>query len=124
MEEKTKENKIEEENTGYSLSNEDIKFPLFLDEELNSYYKKEGMTKEILVENLSNIKENIKSIIEVLTNLTKSNKNEFNTLCLKYNINSYDFIVSYKLIEELASSILSKIQGNNPQSNQLIYKCR
>ena len=119
MEEKTKENKIEEENTGYSLSNEDIKFPLFLDEELNSYYKKEGMTKEILVENLSNIKENIKSIIEVLTNLTKSNKNEFNTLCLKYNINSYDFIVSYKLIEELASSILSKIQGNNPQSNQL-----
>ena len=77
------------------------------------------MTKEILIEDLSKIKENIKSIIDILTELTKSNKNEFNTLCLKYNINSYDFIVSYKLIEELASSILSKIQGNSPQNSQL-----
>jgi acetyl esterase/lipase len=119
MEDKTKENKIEEESPGYTLSNENIKFPIFLDEELNSYYKKEGMTKEILIEDLSKIKENIKSITDILTDLTKSNKNEFNTLCLKYNINSYDFIVSYKLIEELASSILSKIQGNSPQNSQL-----
>lgn len=49
MEEKPKENKIEEEKVGYTLSNESIKFPIFSDEELNSYYKKEGMTKEILI---------------------------------------------------------------------------
>jgi len=122
MEEKPKDNKIEEEKAGYTLSNENIKFPIFSEEELNSYYKKEGMTKEILIEDLTKINENIKLIIDILIDLTKSNKNEFNSLCLKYNINSYDFIVSYKLIKELASSILSKIQGNIPQNNQLILE--
>ena len=122
MEEKPKDNKIEEEKAGYTLSNENIKFPIFSEEELNSYYKKEGMTKEILIEDLTKINENIKLIIDLLIDLTKSNKNEFNSLCLKYNINSYDFIVSYKLIKELASSILSKIQGNIPQNNQLILE--
>ena len=119
MEEKINENQKEEEKIGYTLSNENIKFPIFLNEELNSYYKKEGMTKEILIDDLSKIEENIKSIIGILIDITKSNKNEFNSLCLKYNINSYDFIVSYKLIKELASSIISKIQGNSPQNNQL-----
>lgn len=61
----------------------------------------------------------MKLIIDIVTDLTKSNKNEFNTLCLKYNINSYDFIVSYKLIRELSTSILAKVQGNAPQNNQL-----
>ncbi len=63
------------------------------------------MTKEIFIEDFSKINGNIKLIIDIITDLTKSNKNEFHVLCLKYNINSYDFIVSYKLIKELASSI-------------------
>lgn len=59
MEEKINENQKEEEKIGYTLSNENIKFPIFLNEELNSYYKKEGMTKEILIDDLSKIEENI-----------------------------------------------------------------
>ena len=37
--------------TEYTLSNENIKFATFLDEELDSFFQKEGMTKEILIEN-------------------------------------------------------------------------
>ena len=41
--------------------------------------------------------------------------NSFNSLCLKYNINSYDFFSIIKLIQETASVVLSKIKGNNEQ---------
>ena len=113
MEDKQEENK--EKVLNYTLSNQNIKFPLFLDEELNSYYQKEGMTKEILIENLKNIINNIKPIIEILKDITLKDTNTFNSLCLKYNINSYDFISSIKLIQEIASVILSKVQGNDEQ---------
>ena len=105
----------ESTNINYILSNQNIKFPLFLDEELNSYYQKEGMTKEILIDNLKNIIDNIKPIIDILKDITLKDTNTFNTLCLKYNINSYDFISNIKLIQEIASVILSKIQGNDEQ---------
>ena len=113
MEEKQEENT--EKVLNYTLSNQNIKFPLFLDEELNSYYQKEGMTKEILIDNLKNVIDNIKPIIDSLKEITLKDTNTFNTLCLKYNINSYDFISSIKLIQEIASVILSKVQGNNEQ---------
>ena len=113
MEDKQEENK--EKVLNYTLSNQNIKFPLFLDEELNSYYQKEGMTKDILIENLKNIINNIKPIIDILKEITLKDTNTFNSLCLKYNINSYDFISSIKLIQEIASVILSKVQGNDEQ---------
>ena len=105
----------ENKNLNYTLSNQNIKFPLFLDEELNSYYQKEGMTKEILIDNLKNIINIIKPILDILKEITLKDTNTFNTLCLKYNINSYDFICIIKLIQEMASVILSIIQGNDEQ---------
>ena len=114
MESQQTENK-DQINLNYSLSTQNIKFPLFLDEELNSYYQKEGMTKEILIDNLTNIINNLKPIIDVLKEITLKDTNTFNSLCLKYNINSYDFISNIKLIQEMASVILSKVQGNDEQ---------
>ena len=77
MEALQKETK-DQENLNYSLSNQNIKFPLFLDEELNSYYQKEGMTKEILIDNLTNIINNIKQIIDILKEIKKKKKNNSN----------------------------------------------
>ena len=102
-------------NVNYTLSNQNIKFPLFLDEELNSYFQKEGMNKEILIENLTNIINNIKQILDILKEIILKDTNSFNSLCLKYNINSYDFFSIIKLIQETASVVLSKIKGNNEQ---------
>ena len=118
------ENKANEENKDqvkveYTISNKNIKFATFCDEELDTYFQKEGMTKEILIENLSKLIETLKPIVDVLIDITKKDTNTFNTLCLKYNINSYDFIVKYKLIIELASLISSKVQNNTIQNMQL-----
>ena len=111
MEDKQVKNK--DKSLNFTLSNQNIKFPLFLDEELNSYYQKEGMTKEILIGNLKNIINNIKPIIDILKEITLNDTNTFNTSCLKYNINSYDLIINIKLIQKIASVILSKVQENN-----------
>ena len=77
------------------------------------------MTKEILIDNLSKLIEALKPIVDILIDITKKDTNTFNTLCLKYNINSYDFIVNYKLTIELASLISSKVQNNTIQNTQL-----
>ena len=39
----------------YTLSNEDFKFPTFYDKSLNEIFKKEKMSKEILLNDISNI---------------------------------------------------------------------
>ena len=112
MEAQQTENK-DQINLNYTLLNKNIKFPIFLDEELHAYFQKEGMNKEILIDNLTNIINNIKHIIDILKEISLKDKNSFNSLCLKYNINSYDFISIIKLIQEIASVILSKIKGND-----------
>ena len=103
----------------YTLSNNNIKFATFCIEELDSFYQKEEMTKELLLEDLSKIINELNQIIILLKELTIKDTNNFNTLCLKYNINSYDFIVNYKIIVELASLISNKIQKNNNNPNSL-----
>ena len=119
MEDKKNEENKDQVKVEYTISNKNIKFATFCDEELDTYFQKEGMTKEILIDNLSKLIEALKPIVDILIDITKKDTNTFNTLCLKYNINSYDFIVNYKLTRELASLISSKVQNNNIQNTQL-----
>ena len=99
-------------NIEYILSNEDIKFPTLYEEDLDSIFRKEGMTKEVLVSDLSQLINNFDIIIEKLINITKNNTNNFHTLCLKYKVNIYDLIVMLKLNKELALVVLSKFKEN------------
>ena len=119
MEDKKNEENKDQVKVEYTISNKNIKFATFCDEELDTYFQKEGMTKEILIDNLSKLIEALKPIVDILIDITKKDTNTFNTLCLKYNINSYDFIVNYKLTIELASLISSKVQNNTIQNTQL-----
>ena len=101
-----------DKNIEYLLSNEDIKFPTLYEEDLDSIFRKEGMTKEVLVSDLSQLINNFDIIIEKLINITKNNTNNFHTLCLKYKVNIYDLIVMLKLNKELALVVLSKFKEN------------
>ena len=105
-----KDDQIEKE---FTLSNENIKFPTFPEGEYYSYLLNEGMNKDKLKTNLTEIINILKSIIDILKDIILKDKNTFNTLCLKYNLNSYDFVINLTLIQELTTIILSKIDGNN-----------
>jgi hypothetical protein len=117
MESKDKKDLVKVE---YTLSHDNIKFATFCIEELDSFYQKEGMTKSKLIEYLTQIINDLNQIIIILNEIIIKDTNTFNTLCLKYNINSYDFVVKYKIIVELASLISSKIQKNDGNQNQSI----
>ncbi len=101
----------------YTLSNEDIKFPNLLDEELDSWLRKENMTKEKLVSILTELISNFGNIIGSLFEITKNDKNNFASLCLKYNVNAYDLIIMLKLNKELAIVVLSKFEQNSNETN-------
>ena len=70
------------------------------------------MSKEILIQDLNQIIKELKYIIDTLIDITHKDKNNFNTLCLYYKINSYDYIIIINLIKELTQVILNKIENN------------
>ena len=96
----------------YTLSNEDIKFPTFFDSEICKILKTEKMSKEILIQDLNQIINELKYIMDILSDITHEDKNNFNSLCLYYKLNSYDFIIIIYLIKELTRAILNKIENN------------
>ena len=102
----------EEVELEYSLSNEDIKFPTFFDPKFENILKHEKMSKDILIQDLNIVINDIKYIIDTLSNIIILNKNNFNNLCLNYKINSFDFIIMINYIKELTSVILDKILKN------------
>ena len=73
------------------------------------------MTKEILLQDISNLVNCLQSIIESLINMMKNNINNFDTICSFYNLNIYDFIIIFKLIKELILSIQHKVEKNENQ---------
>ena len=101
-----------ENDNEYIFSNNDIKFPTLFDEELDSCLRKENMTKDVLISDLSQIIANFQNIIEILYEIAIKDKNNFTTLCLQYNINAYDLIVMLRLNQELAMVVLSKFLEN------------
>ena len=83
----------EEIELEYSLSNEDIKFPTFFDPKIEYILKHEKMSKEILIQDLNILINDLKYIIDTLLNIILQDKNNFNTLCQNYKINSFDYII-------------------------------
>ena len=102
----------EEVELEYSLSNEDIKFPTFFDPKMEYILKNEKMSKDILIQDLNIVINDIKYIIDTLSNIIIQNKNNFNNLCSNYKINSFDYIIIINYIKELTSVILNKILKN------------
>ena len=117
LEPKDSKDSIEENNkeVEYTLTNKDIKFPTFFDPKLQNILKNEKMSKEVLIKDLNILLDELKYIIATLSNIVLENKNNFNTLCLNYKLNSYDYIIIINFIKELTTVILNKIlQNNNP----------
>ena len=96
----------------YTLSNDDIKFSTFFDPNIEYILKHEKMSKEILIQDLIITINNLKYIIDTLSNISLENKNNFNTFCLNYKINSYDYVIIINFIKELTTVILNKIEKN------------
>ena len=96
----------------YTLSNDDIKYPTFFDQEICQIFKHQKMSKQILIEDLNIIISELQFIINTLKDIINKDKNSFNTLCLYYKLNSYDYIIVINLIKELTQVILNKIEKN------------
>ena len=103
------------EREEYSLSNEDIKFPTLYDKSLYDIFKKEKMSKEVILKDILDIIVHLESIIDTLTNMIRNNINNFASICLFYNLNAFDFVVILKLIKEFIIVIQKKIENNNNQ---------
>ena len=102
----------EEIELEYSLSNEDIKFPTFFDPKIEYILKHEKMSKEILIQDLYILINDLKYIIDTLSNIILQDKNNFDTLCQNYKINSYDYVIMINYVKELTTVILNKILEN------------
>ena len=110
---KDSKNSKEDTEVEYTLSNDDIKFSTFFDPRIEYILKHEKMSKEILIQDLSILINELKYIIDTLSNISLEDKNNFNTLCLNYKINSYDYVIIINFIKELTTVILNKILKNN-----------
>ena len=110
---KDSKNSKEDFEVEYTLSNDDIKFSTFFDPRIEYILKHEKMSKEILIQDLNILINELKYIIDTLSNISLEDKNNFNTLCLNYKINSYDYVIIINFIKELTTVILNKILKNN-----------
>ena len=97
------------EREEYLLSNENLKFPTFYGSTLNEYFKNEKMTKEILLKTIHDTLEYLQSMIDLLTDMIRNNKNNFATISLYYDLNIYDYVIIFKLIKELTLVIENKL---------------
>ena len=92
-------NEKEKENE-YTITNENVKFPTFFDKSLVQSFTKEKITKEKLFQDIFKIIENLDIILNQILEMIKKNLNDFKTLCDKYNLNSSDFFIIFRLIKE------------------------
>ena len=106
----------------YTLSKEDFKFPSFYNKTLAEIFKTQKMSKEILLQEISNLINNIQQIIDLLSNMIKNNLNNFAKICLHYNLNIYDYIIIFQLIQKLINSIDQKLQNKNEISENLTFE--
>ena len=64
------------EREEYLLSNENLKFPTFCGSTLNEYFKNEKMTKEILLKTIHDTLEYLQSMIDLLTDMIRENREQ------------------------------------------------
>ena len=115
------ENKNEKEKENeYTITNENVKFPTFFDKSLVQSFTKEKITKETLFQDISKIIENLDIILNQILEMIKKNLNDFKTLCDKYNLNSFDFFIIFRLIKEFILILKFKLE-EKMQKNIRLY---
>ena len=110
-------NSPEPNKISYTLSHDDIKFPNYFNEVLDTTLRKENMSFEILKQDFTQLNSSFSNLLITLINLIRNDTNNFDTTCKKYSINSYDYIVFLKLVNELSSLIFLKITDDQTKIN-------
>ena len=111
------ENKKENE---YTITNENIKFPTFIDKSLIQSFKNEKITKKTLFQDISNIIEILDHIINQILEMINKNLNNFRILCDKYNMNSFDFFIIFRLIKEFVLVLKLKLEQKEIKEFKII----
>ena len=115
------ENKNEKEKENeYTITNENVKFPTFFDKSLVQSFTKEKITKETLFQDISKIIENLDIILNQILEMIKKNLNDFKTLCDKYNLNSFDFFIIFRLIKEFILVLKFKLEEKDAKEYKII----
>ena len=115
------ENKKEnEKESEYIITNENVKFPTFFDKSLVQSFTKEKITKETLFQDISKIIENLDIILNQILEMIKKNLNDFKTLCDKYNLNSFDFFIIFRLIKEFILVLKFKLEEKDAKEYKII----
>ena len=101
------------EQEEYTISNDDIKFPTFFDKSLIANFRKAKITKETLIQDITQVVEKLDDIIKHVSEMINKNVNNFRVICDSYKLNSYDFFVLFKLLKEFVTAIKIKIENKN-----------
>ena len=114
------ENKNEKEKENeYTITNENVKFPTFFDKSLVQSFTKEKITKETLFQDIFKIIENLDIILNQILEMIKKNLNDFKTLCDKYNLNSFDFFIIFRLIKEFILILKFKLEEKDAKEYKI-----
>ena len=109
-----------EKENEYTITNENVKFPTFFDKSLVQSFTKEKITKETLFQDISKIIENLDIILNKILEMIKKNLNDFKTLCDKYNLNSSDFFIIFRLIKEFILVLKFKLEEKDSKEYKII----
>ena len=116
----TKKEKEKEKEKDYTITNENIKFPVFIDKSLVPNFKKEKITKETLFQDINKIIEILDAILNQIFEMIRKNLNNFKALCDEYNLNSFDFFIIFRLIKEFVLLLKLKLEQKDEKEFKLI----
>ena len=112
--------KEKEKEKDYTITNENIKFPVFIDKSLVPNFKKEKITKETLFQDINKIIEILDAILNQVFEMIQKNLNNFKALCDEYNLNSFDFFIIFRLIKEFVLLLKLKLEQKDEKEFKLI----
>ena len=112
--------KENEKEKDYTITNENIKFPVFIDKSIVPNFKKEKITKETLFQDINKIIEILDAILNQIFEMIQKNLNNFKALCDEYNLNSFDFFIIFRLIKEFVLLLKLKLEQKDEKEFKLI----
>ena len=112
--------KEKEKEKDYTITNENIKFPVFIDKSLVPNFKKEKITKETLFQDINKIIEILDAILNQIFEMIQKNLNNFKALCDEYNLNSFDFFIIFRLIKDFMLLLKLKLEQKDEKEFKLI----